>query len=395
LVKITALRFERVKGRWDYSGPLQEERPVRPLDVYAHYRQAGAEGMFVGPDGPPFAVEQVFLFIDTDDGVSGMYGPIRGDLVPVIRNSLAPVVVGENPHAIARIWDRMYRQCFHRGRGETITAISAVDLALWDLKGKILDLPVYELLGGPTRTSIKAYASMLGYSVKPDKVAERTRELVSQGYSAIKWFFRHGPADGRAGMSRNLELVRTAREAAGPDVDLMFDAWSSWDVLYTIEMAERMAQYRPAWIEEPVMPDMIQHYSEIKRSVRNVPISGGEHAYTRWGIKELLDTDAVDVLQPDPGWVGGLSEMVNICALASAHGKPVLPHHGGLASMHLIAAQPVTLCPMQEWLIQYGKLEQLFLKHRIEPVDGHIAVIDRPGLGLELDLDAIESREAI
>lgn len=391
-MKITDLRFERVKGTWHYDGPLQEERLVRPVDIYPDFRVEGAGGM-VPAGGSPYALEAIFLFVDTDQGVSGMYGPVQGNLVPMILGQLKRAVVGEHPHAVARIWDRMYRLAIHGRKGDMMMAISAVDLALWDLKGKLLNAPVYVLLGGPTREKIRAYASMLGYSIEPQKVTERAKDMVAQGYTAMKWFFRHDPTEGQEGIRKNLDLIRTVREAVGPDVEIMFDAWNSWDVPYTVGMAERAAVYRPWWFEEPVMPDMIGQYAEIRRSVRSVAISGGEHEYTRWGIKALLDAGAVDILQPDPGWAGGLTEMARICALASSYGIPVIPHHGWVASTHVIASQPLTTCPIQEWLIQYGARGQVFLKHRIEPVNGYIDLPDRPGLGLELDEAVIESRE--
>ncbi len=198
------------------------------------------------------------------------------------------------------------------------------------------------LLGGPTRTTIPAYASMLGHSLDPELVQERVQDLVAAGYTATKWFFRDGPTDGVSGMARNLRLVRTVRESAGPDVDIMFDAWMSWDVPYTIRMAARMEEYQPRWIEEPVLPDKIEQYAEIRRNVR-VPISGGEHEYTRWGLKQLMDAGACDVYQPDIYWAGGISEMMKIAALASAYDVPVIPHgHSTNASAHFIAAWPVT-----------------------------------------------------
>ena len=147
------------------------------------------------------------------------------------------LLIGENPHAVERIWDKMYRTAIHGRKGEAMMALSKVDLALWDLKGKLLNAPVYVLLGGPSREKIRAYASMLGYAVNPEKVAERTKQVVAQGYTAVKWFLQYAPIDGEPGLRANLEVIRAAREAAGPDVDLMFDAWSSWDVPYTIQMA--------------------------------------------------------------------------------------------------------------------------------------------------------------
>jgi L-rhamnonate dehydratase len=258
------------------------------------------------------------------------------------------------------------------------------------LKGKWANAPVYTLLGGPTRTTIPAYASMLGYSLDPELVQERAQEVVRQGYGATKWFFRDGPTDGAAGIQRNLRLVRTLRESVGPDIDIMLDCWMSWDVPYTIQMASRLEEYMPRWLEEPVLPDKIEQYAEIRRNVR-IPISGGEHEYTRWGLKALMDAGACDVLQPDIYWAGGISEMMKICALASAYDLPVIPHgHSTPATAHFIAAWPEPTCPLLEYLVKWNEIHQFFLKTPLKPVNGVITLPTTPGLGMELDDTKIE-----
>ena len=393
-MKITNIRFMRVKGTWTYDGPLGEERLVRPIDIYPEFRAMKPRWPgFDSKNGPRYPMEDIFLFIDTDVNVNGMYGSISMDEARTIATQFSRILIGENPHAVERIWDKMYRHAIHGRKGETMMAISKVDLALWDLKGKLLNAPVYELLGGPSRDKIRAYASMLGYSIEPELVARRAKEVVAQGYTATKWFFRHDPTEGPEGIRNNLQLIKTVREAVGPDIDIMFDAWNSWNVPYTQRMAELAAEYRPWWFEEPVMPDMIPQYAELRRTVSTVAIAGGEHEYTRWGIKALLDAGAVDILQPDPTWAGGLTETTKICALASSYGVPVIPHHGGMASTQLIASQTITTCPIQEWLLQHGRRGNFFLKHKIEPVDGYIELPKGHGLSMELDENAIESRE--
>ena len=394
-MRITNVRFERVTGKWEYDGPLAEERLVRPIDIYPEFRAQGANWMMAQSEDGVYDMEALFLFIDSDQGVSGIYGPIREELARIIARRLASVLVGEHPHAVERIWDKMYRIAIHGRKGETMMAISAVDLALWDLKGKILDTPVYEILGGPTRSKIRAYASMLGHSIEPELAAERAREVVEQGYTATKWFFRHDPTEGSEGIRKNLELIRTIREAVGPDVDIMFDAWSSWNVPYTKRMAKLAAEYRPYWFEEVVLADMVPQYAELRESVTEVAIADGEHEYTRWGAKMLLDAGAVDILQMYPTWTGGLTEMTKVVALASANGIPLIPHHGGMASTQLIASQALTACPLQEWLIQYGLTSQFFLEYKIEPEEGYIALPEGPGMSMELDKSVIESREEL
>jgi L-rhamnonate dehydratase len=278
---------------------------------------------------------------------------------------------------------------------QTMQAISAVDCALWDLRGKAAGLPVHRLLGGPVRETFPAYASALGYSLEPERVEQRARSFVEQGYRATKWFVRHGPTDGRAGLERNLELVRTLRGALGPSVDIMLDAWSSWDVPYTVQIAERLADYGVRWIEEPVLADKIDACAEIR--VRSkIPIATGEHEYTRWGLKQLMDARAADVLQPDIYWAGGISEMVKIAALASVYDLVLIPHgHSTPATAQFIAAQSPTLCPMLEYLIKWNEIHQFFLLNPLKPVDGMITVPVRPGMGMELDQAKIESEREL
>ena len=384
-MKIDRVRSLHVAAEWDYHEPLGEAHLSRPESIYPEL-EARAPSWPVDDvaGGPPYKVQAHFLLIDTDEGASGICGPVGDEDIAIIRRYFADLLIGEDPHAVERIWDKMYRHAIHGRKGAAMMALSKVDLALWDLKGKLLGAPVYQLLGGPTRDRIRAYASMLGYSVEPNKVIERTRHFLAQGFTAFKWFLPCAPKDGEPGIRRNLAIIRAAREAAGPDCDLMFDAWSSWSVPYTQRMVELSREYRPYWFEEPVLADLIPQYAELRRTVSGVFISGGEHEYSRWGIKALLDAGAVDILQADVTWAGGLSEMTKICALASAYDIPVIPHHGGWPSTHLIASQALTTCPMQEWLIQYGRMPNVFYKHKLVPVDGHIHLPAAPGLTMDL-----------
>ena len=286
----------------------------------------------------------------------------------------------------------MYRQDRHARKGNQMMAISAVDNALWDLRGKLLGQPVYRLLGGPTRAVVACYASMLGHSHDPGLVRERAQAMVAQGYKAEKWFFRYGPSDGLAGMERNVALARTVREAVGPEIELMFDAWMGWDATYTIRMLERIAEYRPRWMEEPVPPDRIADMAAIRRAT-NVPIATGEHEYTRWGFLQMLQADAVDVIQADSDWCGGISELVKVCALASAFGRHVVPHgHSIHAAVHVIAAQSPATCPMAEYLLRAQPAKQHFHTEMMQPENGVIALPTAPGLGIAIDDAKVEER---
>ncbi len=391
-MKITAVRLFEVRGRMAFAGEFWEERLIRPTDIYPEHKVEGHGWLSRIEDGL-YEMRSQFCEIETDEGVTGLGGPTTADQAFIIRHQLAPLLIGHDPLATERIWDRLYRSMVHGRKGTPMMALSVVDCALWDLKGKWAGVPVYRLLGGPVRDTIPAYASMLGYSLEPALVAQRAKAMVARGYRAMKWFFREGPTDGQAGIARNVELVRTLREAVGPDIDIMLDCWMSWDVPYTIEMARRLAPYEPRWLEEPVLPDKIPQYAEIRRAV-TTPIAGGEHEYTRWGLKVLMDAGAVDVLQPDIYWAGGISEMLKICALASAYDLPVIPHgHSVPATIHLIASQPVTTCPVLEYLDKWNTIHQFFLKDRIEPVDGKVGLSTQPGIGMALDESRIEVME--
>jgi len=296
-----------------------------------------------------------------------------------------------DPIAHEKAWDQMHRLMVHGRQGDTMLAISAVDCALWDLKGRWVGQPVYRLLGGPTRASTPAYASMLGFNtLDPALVRARAQQYQAAGYIAQKWFFRFGPASGAEGMRKNVELVRTEREALGPDDDIMLDCWQSMDVTYVIELASRIAEFRPRWLEECVMPDRIDSYRKIKDKIA-IPLAGAEHEYTRWGFKRFIDADALDVLQPDIYWCGGLSETLKIAAYATAHDLIVVPHgHSSNAGAHFSVAQSPIHTPWQEYLVKWNDIHQYFLATPVRPVHGQLAPGDQPGLGMELDAAKIE-----
>ena len=393
-MKITRLELRELRGTMEHPDPFWEERLVRPLDVYPEFREQGADRSASLGDGR-HAMRSVFLEIHTDEDVVGLSGPCGRMEAFIIQTALAPLLVGRDAGAIELLWDIMRRAMIHGRKGEAMMAISVVDCGLWDLKGKALGKPVYELLGGPTRTRFPAYASALGFSIEPEAAAKRAAQFAADGFSATKWFFRDGPADGKPGIRRNLVLARTLREAVGDGVDIMLDAWSSWNVPYAIRMAEELAEYDIRWLEEPVMADNLQSYIDIQRG-SPIDISGGEHEYTRWGFRQIVENRAMDVLQPDIYWCGGISETVKICALASAFDLPVIPHgHSSHATAHLIASQPPTVTPIQEFLIKWNAVHQFFLKDPLNPVDGMITVPNAPGLGLAIDESKIEDERAL
>ncbi|HET7769598.1 MAG TPA: enolase C-terminal domain-like protein, partial [Chloroflexota bacterium] len=358
-------------------------------DVYQPYRDEHRASHRPQKDGK-YEMRSVFLRIEADGGVYGIGGPTTHEQASIIATQMARYLVGQDPFAIELIWDTIYRAQIHGRKGPSMMALSVVDCALWDLKGKALGQPVYRLLGGPTRESIPAYASALGYAVTPERAAERAAQLKKDGWQATKWFFRHGPGSGRPGIEKNVEMVRALRGALGSEIDLMLDAWNSWDLPYAVQVGKRIAQFEPRWVEEPTLPDKINVYAEIRRALNamGIPVSGGEHEYTRWGLKQYMDAGAVDVLQPDIYWCGGITETLKIGALASTYDLPMIPHgHSTPATCHVIASQPPTLYPLLEYLIKWNTVHQFFLKTPIHPEQGQVRLsqLNQPGVGMELD----------
>jgi L-rhamnonate dehydratase len=400
-VKIDKISFRTLRGTIPTDGPFWEERLLRPLDVYDEFRRQGP--LWLGYQSPAeqvderhYRLEATFLRIDTDQGVHGIAGPMSPAIAQIIATQLASLLTGRDPRASEFLWDLMHRALVHGRQGEPMMAISAVDCALWDLKGRWLDQPVWRLLGGPTRMEIPAYASMLGYDVEDlGRVRERARACQEQGYRAQKWFFRHGPMSGPEGMRKNVALVRTLRETLGEDDDIMLDCWQSMDFSYVVELASRIAEYRPRWLEECAMPDRIDTYRRIKQKIP-IPLAGAEHEYTRWGFKRFVDQEALDVIQPDIYWCGGLSETLKIAAYASVHDLITIPHgHSTPATIHFSVTQSPIHTPYQEFLVKWNAIHQHFLAHPLVPKGGVIRAPEAPGLNMDLDEAKIESERAL
>ncbi len=212
----------------------------------------------------------------------------------------------------------MYRSNRHSRPGLFLMAISAVDNALWDLRGRYFETVVYRLLGRPTRTSVEVYGSYPGYSLGHDNVKGRCLALKDEGYRAKKWFLATGPGSGPEGMRKNVELVKTLRETPGDSTDLMFDAYSGWDETYAIAWAKQVEQYRPRRIEESAHPEKMDSFVALRKAA-SVPVASGEHFYGRWEVERYLRSGAVTVVQADPEWCGGISELIKICTVASTY----------------------------------------------------------------------------
>jgi L-alanine-DL-glutamate epimerase-like enolase superfamily enzyme len=301
------------------------------------------------------------------------------------------MLIGQDPSRIEYLWQRMFRAGFFPAGRVLCSAISAIDIALWDLMGKAVGQPVYNLLGGRVKQRIRAYVSQSYARADLDAVRDEAAGYVRDGFTALKMRFGYGPADGEAGKRRNHELVGTVRDAIGPDVDLMADAYMGWDVPYAIDMIRRLEEFGLRWVEEPVVPDDLDGYARIRANV-TTPISGGEHEFTRWGYRDMLLKGAVDIVQPDVNRMGGITEARKVWALASCFDVPVVPHSNQAHNAHLIAAH------LNSPLIEYfprGALRTSYVFYselfdgEPECVDGWVELSDRPGLGISLNEDAV------
>lgn len=338
------------------------------------------------------AVESLIVRITTDDGIVGLGNAQVGAVAvrEIIERYLTPYLVGEDPFAVELLWERMFRATVNFGRkGAAIVAISGVDIALWDIMGQATGQPVYNLLGGRTRETIRCYASVLYATTNLHALAAEARGYVDQGFTAMKQRIGYGPADGPVGMRKNLELIRTVRDAIGPDVELAADAYMGWTVPYAIRMIRMIedAGLGLAWLEEPVLPDQLAGYAEIARAV-DTPISGGEHEFTRYGFREMIERGAVDIVQLDVNRVGGITEARKIWAMAAGASLPVLPHAGQSHNYHLVMAHLNS--PLAEYFPALDPPDRNTLFWRFftgepTPVAGHLDLGARPGFGLRLN----------
>jgi L-rhamnonate dehydratase len=379
-MKITEIRTRVVRWRGD-TVPLPPHFCTNPMDLLEL------------PDAsmPTFKFHDWLLVeIFTDDGHAGVGNAALSPQIAkhIIDLHLKPLLMGQDPWEIERLWQRMYRNTMAFGRkGIAMVAISAVDLALWDLVGKAAKQPVYRLLGGRTKNRIPVYASRL-YSVELKDLAAEASRYKAEGYRAMKLRFGWGPVDGASGMQKNLALVRAVRETVGSEIDVMADAYMGWTLDYAKRMLPLLEPFHLRWLEEPVIPDDIHGYAALK-SYGRIPIAGGEHEFTIYGFRELLEARALDYIQFDTNRVGGLTQARKIAALAEAYSVPVIPHAGQMHNYHLVMASFNS--PMAEYFpvvdVEVGN-ELFWYIFNGEPkaVNGSINLDENtPGLGLTIN----------
>ena len=334
--------------------------------------------------------------VTAEDGTWGLGITLAsGPVCSIINDHFSEFLVGKDPMSTEKIWDMMRRASSPYGTsGIQSYAISAVDNAVWDLKGKLLQRPVYEILGGPVKDKIFCYASntMLKY-----KTSDYMDWFLELGFKAVKVFLRHGPEEGISGLNKNVEIVAATRSQIGPDVELAVDSWMSLNIEYAVRISEALKPYNIKWLEDYFLPEDMDSYNKLRQRIPTQTLATGEHWYTIHPFAEAAGKGLVDILQPDIQWVGGVTACLRICHIAEAHGLTVIGHAGMNYpyGQHLAYAMPVIPwgersegvsapgVPLKEMTVLPGT-------PTIE--NGYVKPSDAPGFGIEVSLDWLENR---
>lgn len=367
-------------GGADYHDQIEahwiDDHICTPMSKYEEYKQSRKSfGINV--------LGTLVVEIEAVDGTVGFAVTTGGEIGAfIVEKHLARFVEGADVTDIEKIWDQMFNSTLYYGRkGVVLNAISGVDLALWDLLGKVRNEPVHKMIGGAVREELKFYAT----GARPDLAKE-------MGFIGGKLPLQWGPADGEEGLKKNIETLANMRSKVGDDFWLMFDCWMSLDLNYSIKLAKAASEYGLKWIEEALPPDDYWGYAELRENVpKGMMVTTGEHEATRWGFRMLFDKNCCDLIQPDVGWCGGLTELLKISALADAHNKLVVPHGSSVYSYHFVFTRQNS--PFAEFLMMAPNADKvvpmfnpLLLDEPI-PVNGrmHISVLDKPGFGVRLN----------
>jgi L-rhamnonate dehydratase len=387
-IKEIRTRVVRWRGK---TVPLPPHFCTNPMDLLQLPAASMSTFTFHG-----WLIVEVF----TDDGLVGIGNAALAPQVTkqTIDLYLKPLLIGQNPWDTEFLWQHMYRKTMAFGRkGVGMAAISALDIALWDVLGKSAKQPVYRLLGGRTKPRVPVYASRL-YSVELSALAAEAKRYKGEGYKAMKLRLGWGPTDGAEGMQKNLALVRTVRETVGDGIDVMADAYMGWTLDYAKRMLPLLEPFHLRWLEEPVIPDDVHGYAELK-SYGRIPIAGGEHEFTLYGFRDLLQARALDYIQFDTNRVGGITQARKIAALAESHSVPVIPHAGQMHNYHVVMASLNS--PMAEYFpivdVEVGnELFWYIFEGEPKAKDGFIDLDDKvPGLGLTINEKTLENFEVI
>lgn len=335
----------------------------------------------------------LFLKVSTDEGIVGWGEPIvegRSRTVEQAVRELEPWLIGQDPRRIEHLWQMMYRQTFYHGGPVLVSAISGIEQALWDIFGKSVGLPVYQLLGGPTREKVRVYAHTRGET--PDELAKSAKARVAEGFTALKTGFP-GPVriiDSPEFVDRCVNQIAAMREAVGNAVEIAIDFHGRFAPATAIRLAKALEPLRPMFIEEPCLPENVDTMVTIARST-SIPIATGERLFTRFGYREYIEKQAAVIYQPDISHCGGILEAKKIAAMAEVYYAGVAPHCplGPIslaAGIQVDAAIPNFVCQ------EHVSLGEGYIKNPFVIKNGHVDVPTGPGLGIEVDEDAVREK---
>jgi D-galactarolactone cycloisomerase len=375
---------------------------MRIAQVHTHVLEALLSDPFHWSFNGTRARSACLVEIVADDGTTGWgecFGPAA--LNAAIVQAYAGRLVGSDPLDTERIWEDLYGAYRDQGqKGLAISALSGVDIALWDLKGRHYGVPVYRLMGGPLRTQVRAYATgtyRVDHGDPFEYIVDEVVRHVDEGFHAVKLKIGFD-------VDADAALIRAVRKRVGPEPRLMLDANHGFDVIEAVALGRAVADQGIDWFEEPVIPEDLASYREVRRG-QPIPVAGGECEYTRWGFREVLVSRSMDIIQPDTCAAGGLSECKKIADMAAAFGVRYVPHVWGTgialaASLQLLAVLPHTplrLTP-REPILEFDRSEHPFrqavLAAPLEHVRGVVQIPDGPGLGIEIDRTALREYAA-
>ena len=347
----------------------------------------------------------LFVKIFTDEGIEGLGECIHGgDGVAMLVADMGEMIKGRNPLDVDRLFESIRHRYIFNGAlaGNVVTAMTGIEIALWDLAGKAMGQPVYRLLGGKFRDRIRLYCDChAGRDDSPESYAERAKEVVSMGFNAIKFDIDNACSPHKLDefnwsvtpgeLAEMVDKVSAVREAVGPEVDVAIDMHGRYDTHSAIRVAQAVEEFNLMWLEEPVPPENVDAMLEVKRSSRT-PICAGENLYLRWGFRDLIEKQAVDVIMPDLPKCCGLSEGRKIANMAEVYYIPLAPHNvcgplGTIASCHTCASVPNFLVLEWHW-VDRPHWQDLVEADPPLIQDGYITVPDRPGLGVDFNEDA-------
>ncbi|WP_407728517.1 mandelate racemase/muconate lactonizing enzyme family protein (plasmid) [Priestia megaterium] len=376
---------------------------MKVVDIKTYILSSSLERPFAYSQGWVTKRSTTVVEIITDQGVSGWGETFSVGLqapeiaASVIESVLKPLIIGEDPLAIEVLWHKMYHYTRDYGRkGVVIGAISAIDIALWDIMGKVTNQPIYKLLGGAFREKVQAYATGFfrteGQGESKKMVSEALKH-VSDGFDLMKIKIGFGIKD-------DLQVVNHIRDAVGDEIALMIDTNHAYSAIDAIRLGKALEPLNLRWFEEPVVPEDIAAYKHVKGQI-NIPIASGEAEFTVFGFRDLLESKAIDIAQPDVCLVGGFTACKHIMALAYAYGVEINPHVWGTAigqyaSLHLLAATPISHHSLfaQQPIFEYDTSPHPFRTNLVEipinHVDGWVEIPQGAGLGLNLNRDFLK-----